>query len=76
MLDRCTCASSMPRGQTRVHKNIEARPDYFLALISPFRENLAVAAECMFAWYWLADLCHEEKIDTGIVTPRYLHSAL
>ena len=50
-------------GKTLVHKNIEARPDYFLALIRPYRENLAVAAECMFAWYWLADLCHEEKLE-------------
>lgn len=49
-------------GKTLVHKNIEARPDYFLTLIHPFRGNLAVAAECMFAWYWLADLCHEEQI--------------
>ena len=49
-------------GKTLVHKNIDARPDYFLALIRPYRDNLAVAAECMFAWYWLADLCEEEKI--------------
>ena len=24
--------------------------------------GLAVACECMFAWYWLADLCQEESI--------------
>jgi transposase len=49
-------------GQTLVHKNIEARPDRFLNLIGPYREGLAVAAECMFAWYWLADLCAQEQI--------------
>src|SRR5262249_23238432 len=26
------------------------------------RDGLAVACECMFAWYWLADLCLKEKI--------------
>jgi transposase len=49
-------------GAVLVHKNIESRPDRFLQLIRPYREGLAVAAECMFAWYWLADLCQEEAI--------------
>lgn len=49
-------------GTVLVHKNIECRPDRFLPLIRPYREGLAVAAECMFAWYWLADLCQEEAI--------------
>jgi transposase len=49
-------------GKTLVHKNIAASPERFLALIRPYREGLAVAAECMFAWYWLADLCQEENI--------------
>ena len=49
-------------GATLVHKNIESRPDRFLNLIRPYREGLAVAAECMFAWYWLADLCRAEGI--------------
>ena len=49
-------------GQTKVHKNIEATPDRFLPLVRPYREGLVVAAECMFAWYWLADLCAEQQI--------------
>jgi len=49
-------------GQTKVHKNIDAHPDRFLPLIRPYRQGLAVAAECMFAWYWLADLCAQEQI--------------
>jgi hypothetical protein len=49
-------------GNTLVHKNIEARPERFLNLIGPYREGLAVTAECMFAWYWLADLCQQEQI--------------
>jgi transposase len=49
-------------GQTKIHKNIDAHPDRFLPLIRPYRAGLVVAAECMFAWYWLADLCAEEQI--------------
>jgi hypothetical protein len=26
---------------------------------------LVVGAECMFTWYWLADLCVDEKIKGG-----------
>jgi hypothetical protein len=27
-----------------------------------FREDLVVAGECMFTWYWLADVCAAEGI--------------
>lgn len=49
-------------GQTRVHQNVPASPAGFLELIGPYRENLVVAAECLFTWYWLADLCQAEGI--------------
>ena len=42
-----------------VHKNLRADPKLFLQTIKPYREGLFVAAECMFAWYWLADLCED-----------------
>ena len=46
-------------GETLVHRNLPSRPDYFLNAIGPYRRQLMVGAECMFAWYWLADLCPE-----------------
>jgi len=49
-------------GATVLQKTISAASDAFLKTIAPFRDGLAVACECMFAWYWLADLCHEEQI--------------
>ncbi len=49
-------------GTVLVSKNIAASPEPFLELIAPYREDLAVAAECMFTWYWLADLCERERI--------------
>ena len=29
---------------------------------APYRDDLVVAAECMFTWYWLADVCAAEGI--------------
>ena len=41
---------------------MKAEPDSFLKAIAPFRQDIAVAVECMFTWYWLADLCAREEI--------------
>ena len=43
-------------------KNLPCRPESFLKAVAPFRNNLVVGAECLFAWYWLADLCRAEGI--------------
>jgi len=50
------------RGYPLLEKNIKTDPELFLKTIEPYRENLVVAVECMFTWYWLADLCSREKI--------------
>jgi transposase len=49
-------------GQVLVHKNLRANPAAFLEVIAPYREGLVVAVECIFTWYWLADLCAREGI--------------
>ena len=49
-------------GVVLVHKNIAAAPEPLLALIAPYRDDLAIAVECMFSWYWVADLCVRENI--------------
>ena len=49
-------------GTIVLQQTIAASPNAFLKAIAPFRDGLAVACECMFAWYWLADLCLGEKI--------------
>jgi len=49
-------------GKTLLHKNLPTDPDVFLNAIAPFREDLVVAVECIFTWYWLADLCAQEGI--------------
>ncbi len=42
-------------GQVLLHRNVRANPDAFLKAVAPHREDLVVAVECMFTWYWLAD---------------------
>ncbi len=49
-------------GTILLHKNFPTDPDAFRQAIAPYRDDLVVAAECMFAWYWLADLCAAEKV--------------
>ena len=49
-------------GQTVLDRDLPASPAAFLDAVGPFRDGLVVGAECMFAWYWLADLCESERI--------------
>ncbi len=49
-------------GEVLLHRNLPCDPARFLCAISPFREDLVVAVECIFTWYWLADLCAKEGI--------------
>src|SRR5213593_2550411 len=49
-------------GQGLVHRNLPAKPEAFLEVIAPYREDLVVACECIFTWYWLADLCAKEGV--------------
>ncbi len=49
-------------GEILLHRNMRANPNSFLKAVAPYREDLVVSVECMFTWYWLADLCRREKI--------------
>jgi transposase len=49
-------------GNAVVDQGIACNPKAFLKLIAPYRQGLVVGVESIFCWYWLADLCQEEKI--------------
>lgn len=50
-------------GEILVHRNIRNNDfDYFLKVVDPYRQDLTVACECTFNWYWLCDACHEAEI--------------
>lgn len=49
-------------GNILLHRNMKAEPGAFLKAVAPYRDDLVVAVECIFTWYWLADLCADEGI--------------
>jgi len=49
-------------GTKLVHKNLPTTPEAFLRVVAPYRDELVVGVECMFTWYWLADLCQQKGI--------------
>jgi transposase len=49
-------------GTILVHKNLPTTPEAFLRIIAPYRDDVVVGVECIFTWYWLADLCNKEGI--------------
>lgn len=49
-------------GKILVHKNLPTSPQTLLQILEPFQPDVAVTVECIFTWYWIADLCQEENI--------------
>ena len=49
-------------GTILVHKNLPTTPEAFLRVLAPYRDDVVVGVECIFTWYWLADLCSKEGI--------------
>jgi len=49
-------------GAILLHRHMKTAPDPFLKAVAPYRDGLVVAVECIFTWYWLADLCADEGI--------------
>ncbi len=54
-----------------LHRNMKAEPEAFLQAIAAFRQDIVVAVECIFTWYWLADLCRP----ADCTEQRVYHSA-
>lgn len=62
------------QGVVKLHKNVASEPGAFLRAIEPYREGLVVGVECMFAWYWLSDLCEAEGIKFVLGHALYMRS--
>jgi transposase len=56
------CILDHESGEVVLHRNLRCEPERFLRAIEPYRDDLVVGVECIFCWYWLADLCTEEDI--------------
>lgn len=59
-------------GNVLVHTDMAAAPESFLTVVAPYREDVVVAVECIFTWYWLADLCARENIPFVLGHARYM----
>src|SRR6516165_1224603 len=53
-------------------QNLAARPEALLKAIAPFRDDLVRGAECMYAWYWVADLCSREQVPFALGHALYM----
>jgi hypothetical protein len=56
----CAAVTAAPAATSRGCRDLGALS--FLQAIAPFRDGLVVACECLFCWYWLADLCQAQNI--------------
>src|SRR5262247_3003199 len=63
-------------GEILLHRNMKAAPEPLLKAVAPYREGLVVAVECMFTWYWLADLCQQEGIAFVLGHALYMKAIL
>jgi hypothetical protein len=59
-------------GAIRLHENVAADPAALRQAIAPYRDGLVVACECMFDWYWLANLCRDESIPFVLAHHLYM----
>ena len=50
------------QGKIRLHKRLRCEREALLRALEPYRSELVVGSECIFCWYWLADLCAREQI--------------
>jgi transposase len=49
-------------GTVLIHKEIKANPTELEKAISDYKEDLVIAVECTFTWYWIADFCLDRDI--------------
>jgi len=58
-------------GTPLLHRNLRTDPEALARVLEPYREDLAVAVECVFVWYWIADLC--ARLDVTFVLGHALY---
>jgi transposase len=49
-------------GAIVAHRNMPSAPEPLLNFIAPYRASVVIGVECIFTWYWLADLCAREQL--------------
>jgi transposase len=59
-------------GEILGHRQMQTNPETFLQVMAPSRAGLVVAVDCLFTWYWLADLCAHEGIPVVLGHALYM----
>jgi Transposase len=49
-------------GEKLVHRKLDCDREELLKALKPYMQDLVVAVECLFCWYWVADLCQTNGI--------------
>ncbi len=49
-------------GEVVFHKDIKSRPDVLMNAITSFFNELVIAVECMFSWYWVSAFSEDNNI--------------
>jgi transposase len=62
------------QGKKLLHCNLKCDRKRFLKLIARYRKSLTVAVECVSNWYWLADLCEDEKLEFALGHALYMRA--
>lgn len=50
-------------GTILTHRNMPATTEALADVLQPYREDMVVAVECIFTWYWVADLCNHIGVE-------------
>jgi transposase len=49
-------------GNIVLQTQLPADKQRLLDILAPYRPDVVIAVECLFAWYWVADLCQAEGL--------------
>jgi transposase len=47
------------RNKVLINKNLKCDSDSFKRFISKYKKDVVIGVECIFSWYWVADLCSD-----------------
>ena len=60
-------------GEVLVHRKPPCDREQLVKTLAPYRQDLVVAVECLFCWYWVADLYSEQG--TAFILDHALHES-
>lgn len=61
-------------GEIVLHRNMKANPESLLKAIEPYRADIVIGVECIFTWYWIADLLKGGTFPMAYVYPRKMRA--